>query len=304
MSRKVRERAKKLPHHIMSQCIPELMLFNTEEDKDYYLNLIKVSSVIYRIQIIAYCLMDNHIHLLVHPRGGDISKFMRAINNPYAKYYNKTYGRRGHLFSERFVNIVIKSEAQLLRTSTYIHNNPKDLLWKGYMSIEDYPYSSIKDYVKPKQGRGIANAGYIFSIMGGGWTVAQNHYLSLLEIQSQGDETFEREMEEAFKKGSYESDKMTIIREEESIKVINTIAKRLNVSNTAVRHIKYRKKYRMYKSLLAVSLRIFCDMSLSDMTKEFKGHTSATIGNLAREGYELLEEDQSLFDDITQSLMT
>ena len=262
-----------------------------------------MSSYIYRIQIIAYCLMDNHVHLLVHPRGGDISKFMRAINNPYARYYNKTYERRGHLFGERFKNIIIKDEVQLLRTSTYIHNNPKDLLWKGYRGIEDYPFSSIKDYTKPNQGRGIVDAGYLFSIMGGGWTEAQNHYMTLLEIQSQDHESFEREMEQAFKEGCYYSDKETILRAEESEKVISVIAKMLGVQNAAVRHIKYNTKYKAFKSLLAICLRIFCDMSLNDMTKEFKGHTSATIGHLAREGYQLLERKQSLFDEIVVSLM-
>lgn len=72
--------------------------------------------------------MDNHVYLLIYPQGSNIAKFMRTINNPYAKYYNRTYEGRGHLFSKRYKNIVISDEAQLLRISTYIHNNAKDLL--------------------------------------------------------------------------------------------------------------------------------------------------------------------------------
>ena len=69
--------------------------------------------------------------MLVYPQGSDIAKFMRNNNNPYAKYYNRTYERRGHLFGEGYKNIVIRDEVQLQRTSTYIHNNAKDLLWQG-----------------------------------------------------------------------------------------------------------------------------------------------------------------------------
>ena len=113
MPRTARKRDKNRPHHIMSRSIPELNLFRCEDDKDYYLSLMKTASQIYRITIIAYCLMDNHVHLLVHPYGGDISKFMKNINNTYAKYYNRNYERRGHLYDDRFKNIIIKDEVHL-----------------------------------------------------------------------------------------------------------------------------------------------------------------------------------------------
>lgn len=302
MSRKARVRAKKQPHHIMSRSIPELDLFNGNEDKDYYLNLIKASARMYNVMVMGYCLMDSHIHLLVHPRGADIAKFMRKINNPYAKYYNRTYKRRGHLFGDRYQNIIIQDETHLLRASTYIHNNAKDLLWQGYRSIEDYPYSSIKDYIRPLKGRGIADPTYIFGLMGGGWNKAQNDYMGLLELQSQGDEVFEREMAEAFTKGYYETDKKTILRNQEPEKVINALAKLLSVDNPNVRHIKYANQHKDFKYLIAICLRIFCDMSLSDMTKEFRGHTSSAIGRYANEGYRMLSEQATMYDQIVACL--
>ncbi len=227
---------------------------------------------------------------------------MRKINNPYAKYYNRTYKRRGHLFGDRYKNIIIKDEVQLLRTSTYIHNNAKDLLYKGYRSIEDYPYSSIKDYIRTNQGRGIADPSYIFGIMGGDWNKVQNHYISLLELQNQGDETFERDMEDAFKRGYYKTDKKKIVRDQAPEKVISILAKLLGVNNPNVRHIKYANKHKDFKNLTAICLRIYCDMSLSDMTKEFRGHTSSTIGNYARDGYRYLSEEDTLFNKMIDCL--
>lgn len=304
MSRRPRVREKKRPHHIISRSIPELDLFVDNEDKEIYLNLIKISAKLYQISILAYCLMDTHVHILVHPRGGDISKFMRAINSPYARYYNIKHQRRGHLIGERFTNIIIKDEVHLFRTSTYIHNNAKDLKYLGYKSIEDYPYSSIKDYIRPNEGRGIAKPSYIYALMGGGWTKARNNYRALLEIQTQGMEVFEREMEEDLSKGKYETEKEVYIRNANPKEIISVLSSLLGVENDMVLNVKYIRKYRRYKSLIAISLRIFCDLTLKEMMSFFKGHTTATIGHLAKEGFAELENNKELFALFESALVT
>lgn len=311
MSRRARRKAKKLPHHIMSRGIQEVNLFTCNEDKELYLNLMVVASKIYGIEILSYCIMDTHAHIMVHPRGGDISKFMKSINNPYAKRYNFDYGRKGHLFDGRFKNIVIKNKSQLLRTSTYIHNNAKDLLYQGYKSIKDYPYSSINDFIDPKRGRGIAEPGFIFSMMGGGWKEAMYNYTKLVEIQSQGkeklqqviDESFEEEMLEAFKRGYYITDKKQYIRDAKPEMIISALAKLLDVGNPKLRCVKYRRDNRLFRSMLAISLRIFCDMTLLEMTKIFKNHTASTIGILAKEGYNHLESDNQIILELETMLI-
>lgn len=291
MARTARKKDKNKPHHIMSRSIPELYLFRCNKDKECYLTLMKKAAQIHRITIIAYCLMDNHVHLLVHPYGGNISKFMKNINNTYAKYYNRTYGRRGHLYGDRFKNIIIKDEVHLLRTTTYIHNNPKDLLHKGYKSIEDYPYSSIKDYIKPNQGRGIANPALIFRYMNGDGTKVRNHYRTLLEIQSQGHEQFEKELEEAFKKGCYESEKSPVIaRGLSPEKIIQVLARLMEEEVTELRISKYQRQAQTFKGLLVICLRIFSDMTLKDVGTVLKGYTPSGLCRLSKKGYELLEE--------------
>ena len=291
MSRTARKKDKNRPHHIMSRSIPELNLFNHDEDKEHYLSLMKSASQVYRVTIIAYCLMDNHVHLLVHLNGANIGKFMKNINNPYAKYYNRTYDRRGHLYGDRYKNIIIKDEVQLLRTSTYIHNNVKDLLWKGYRSIEDYPYSSIKDFITPNQGRGIADPSLIFNYMSGEDAKVRNHYRVLLEIQSQGHEAFEKEVEEAFRKGTYISDKQPVVRGVDPKKVLSALAKLLKTNTIELSLVKYRRAEKAYKSLAAISLRIFCDMTLKDLTEIFKCYTTSGIGHLSVEGYKQMMKE-------------
>ncbi len=302
MSRKKRDKAKKLPHHIITRSIPERNLFNDKEDKELFLRLIKEAAKIYRVEILAYCLMDNHVHMLVHPRGGDISKFMFKINNPYAIEYNKKYERRGTLISSRFKNIIIRDLNQLLRTSTYIHNNAKDLLYKGYRSIKDYPYSSICDYINPTKAQKIASPTYIFNRMGGTYNTAHKHYLSLLEIQMQEHDQFEEELKVAMRKGDYKSDKETFDREENPERVISILAKLLSMESDHILHTKYVNKYRTFKGIVAATLRIYCDLSLIEMTKYFKGQTSVTIGRLARIGLEEFELRPNLINRISEAL--
>lgn len=303
MPRQARNKEKKLPHHIISRSIEEVLLFNTDEDKEVYLKLIEYASKLHRIEILSYCLMDNHVHILIHPRGGDISKFMHTINNSYAKYYNRINKRRGHLFSERFKNVVVKGLMQLLRNSTYIHNNVKDLFHKGFTSIKDYPYSSTLDYVEPGQGRGIATPNWIFSQMGLPWLEARNNYLALLEVQSQGRENFEECLKKDFNHTGYKTDKKMILRGIGIDQVIKSVATLLNINNTNIRHIKYIRKYKKYKALLAIILKIYCDLSNSEMTKIFRNHTSTTIGKFCVEGMKLLDEDDMLQNKIDEILI-
>ena len=77
-----------------------------------------------KFSIYAYCLMDNHAHLLINEGEDKISRIMKRINTSYAYYFNKRYGRIGHLFQDRFKSEAIENDAQLFAAVRYIHNNP------------------------------------------------------------------------------------------------------------------------------------------------------------------------------------
>lgn len=302
MPRTARIKDKNRPQHLISRSIPELNLFRVKEDKDDYLNLMKKASRVYRITIIAYCLMDNHVHILVHPNGGDISEFMKNINNTYAKKYNRRYGRSGHLYRDRFKNIIIKDEVQLLRTSTYIHNNPKDLLVRyGYKSVSDYPYSSLKDYLNPSKGSGVADPRLIFEFMSGEGVDVGNHYRVLMDTQCQTDDQFEKELEEAMTKGTYRSKKVPVSRNVSTKKVLSVLSKILEQEEINLTISKYQTNSMVYKSLAAICLRIFGDMTTRDLAKIFKGYSFSSISHLCSRGYYLLEQEK-LYPRIAKAL--
>ena len=78
-------------YHIMVKSIPELKLYNDNEDKDKYLKIIKEKQVLFGFKIYAFCIMSNHGHFIIDSNGADISEIMQSINSKYAFYFNRKY---------------------------------------------------------------------------------------------------------------------------------------------------------------------------------------------------------------------
>lgn len=146
MPRKAREKHPETVYHVMCRSISELLLFQDDEDKDYFLHLLKRYTDKYKCCVYAYCLMDNHLHLHLDPKGFDLSRFMQCLNTAYVWYYNKKYRRHGHVFQGRFESRILGTDEYNLAVSAYIHNNPHDI--EGFSNREEgYKYSSYGIYL-------------------------------------------------------------------------------------------------------------------------------------------------------------
>ena len=94
------------------------------------------------IELLCYCLMPNHFHLLVYQIDeGAMQRLMRGVMTVYSRYFNKKYQRSGSLFESRYKASLITSDTYLFHVSRYIHLNPK--AWRNY------PYSSLRYYAHP-----------------------------------------------------------------------------------------------------------------------------------------------------------
>jgi len=123
-----------------------------------FLDLIRKYQEQYNIKVFAFCLMPDHLHLLVemgkevkslpgeeNTRFQNISDFMQGLNNNYTKYFNNRYDRKGHLFRERFKSALIEKDSSLLKMTAYLHLNPQRL--NIHQEAKDYPYSSYQMYL-------------------------------------------------------------------------------------------------------------------------------------------------------------
>ena len=106
------------------------------------------------VDIVAFCLMPNHFHLLLKERGGNgIRQFTSKVQNGYAKYFNTKNKRTGPVFQGRFQAVLIKSDYQLLHLSRYLHLNPYSAkIVKSLPALLDYHWSSLPQYLDQEKG--------------------------------------------------------------------------------------------------------------------------------------------------------
>ena len=131
--------------HVIVRGIGKQVLFEDNKDRNKFLELLERYRDEINIVIMAYCLMENHVHLLVNTSAKELALFMKKLGISYASYYNKKYDRIGHLFQDRYRSEVITSESGLLKVYSYILNNPE----KAHIARAcDYKWSSYREYGK------------------------------------------------------------------------------------------------------------------------------------------------------------
>ena len=136
-------------------------IFHNDYDKLKFLDILEKKKSENEFDLFAFCLMDNHVHLLLKEKEFSLSRIMKCINVSYALYFNKTYSRVGYLFQDRFKSEIINNEAYLLEVIRYIHNNP---VKAGMVkNSTDYHWSSYNFYITNKDSA-LVNKELILSI--------------------------------------------------------------------------------------------------------------------------------------------
>lgn len=145
MARHARRRSSTGIYHIMLRGIDKRLLFMDDSDKQKFIKGMEKAKELACFKLYGYCLMDNHIHLLIE-ESEDIGTIIKRITVGYVQWHNNKYERIGHLFSNRYLSEPVESEKYLLSVLRYIHQNPvKAMLVK---QVEDYTWSSYKHYLK------------------------------------------------------------------------------------------------------------------------------------------------------------
>lgn len=171
----IRAYASENVYHIYNRGVEKRKIFLDEQDYAVFLHLLKyylspinpnepypfmkfknfsvirprlLTNLEKQIDLIAYCLMPNHFHLILkqHSENG-VTNLLRKVSTTYAMYFNKRYERVGYLFQGPFRAVTVDSDYYLIHLSRYIHLNPSELT--GCLPV-NYPYSSYKHYIGEK----------------------------------------------------------------------------------------------------------------------------------------------------------
>lgn len=131
-------------YHITSRGNEQKAVYRNQRDREKFLSYLESATARYGAVIHAYCLMDNHYHLLLETPSGNLSRIMHHINGAYTAYFNTRHERAGHLFQGRYKAILIDADEYAKELSRYIHLNP---VRAGIVdNPEEYKWSSCQYY--------------------------------------------------------------------------------------------------------------------------------------------------------------
>jgi len=145
MARKQRIHYEGALYHVICRGNNKAYVFDNDETKQNYLDIVKHYKTKFGFNLYCYCIMDNHIHMLIEVATTPLSQIMKCIQQVYTQRYNKSNNRSGHVFEQRYKSILCDKNQYLLGLINYIHMNPvRADLENGI----NYKWSSHRDYIR------------------------------------------------------------------------------------------------------------------------------------------------------------
>jgi len=150
-------------HHIMNRGYDGNYIFFGNQNKSQFLDYLEGASKQMKIRLFAYCVMDNHYHLVLENSNGRMSDFLKLLNGQYGMYYRKMYGGKGYVFQSRFKSTIIENDGYLIQSIEYLLQNP---VRAGIVAdAEEYIWSSV-DYYFSNQKASIVDAEFVSQLFG------------------------------------------------------------------------------------------------------------------------------------------
>lgn len=164
MSRNARQLSSTDTYHVVIRGADHQLLFEEKKDYQKYLEILQLYEAECQFELYAYCLMPNHIHLLIHSPVTSLGSVFRHVSTTYSGWFNAKYNRTGYLQEGRYFSEPVETEKYLFTVLRYIHQNP---IKAGLETVpgETYPWNSFCDYISGIND--IVNIEYILQFLGG-----------------------------------------------------------------------------------------------------------------------------------------
>lgn len=161
MPRAARKKSESGYYHIILRGIGRQILFEDDEDNERFLTTVERYHRELGFELVAWCLMENHVHMLIRDVHDQLDLIMKKIGTSYAYYFNHKYERSGPLFQDRYGSEAIDDDAYLLSVIRYIHRNPEKA---GIAKAREYRWSSYNAFLTP---RGEVDNAKVLEMIGG-----------------------------------------------------------------------------------------------------------------------------------------
>ena len=163
MPRTPRRPAESDIYHVVIRGVGRQIIFEDDADRRCFLAVLREEMGDREGALLAWCLMDNHVHLLMRMALAELSDLMRVLDSTYALIFNKRHDRTGHLFQDRFMSEPVESDSYLLTVVRYIHRNPVEA---GMSRGCDYRWSSYRAYLGGSDESGVTSCELVLEMFG------------------------------------------------------------------------------------------------------------------------------------------
>ncbi|MGR3319415.1 MAG: transposase [Candidatus Anammoxibacter sp.] len=172
-------------YHFTSRGNERNKIFKDDNDRSKFLDILKESLEIYKVELHGYVLMENHFHLILNTPLGNLGRFAQRFNTAYTVYYNRRHKRSGHLYQGRYKAIVVEKDIYLLGLVRYIHLNPVKIkrleIGKQIDFLRRYSWSSHPGYGLLQHRDGFVIYGDVLGYFGGDNKKGRNGYRVFVE---------------------------------------------------------------------------------------------------------------------------
>ena len=277
MARKPRIHVPGGVYHVILRGNSRQDIFFTDPDRDYFYHLLEEGTDRFGYRIHAFCLMTNHVHLLIQVGETPLSKIVHNLTSRYSRLFNKLRGRSGHLFQQRYKAVLVDTDAYLLELARYIHLNP--IRSKLVSDPCRYRWSSYPAYMGRTrylwlttewilgmfgQDLGTARRGFeefIFDGMGQGYR-PDFHGKGIKEERILGQDTFVSEVLKGLKEHMEEPIPVN--------ELIDRVCEYYEVESSSLKSRKRGKRISEARALLALLARDTPSLSLAELGKLIK----------------------------------
>ncbi|MBN1363235.1 MAG: transposase [Syntrophaceae bacterium] len=163
MTRPLRIQYQNAWYHVMNRGRRGESIYHDAQDYQQFMDLLRETNAMWNIKIGAYCLMNNHYHLLLQTPQANLDRCMRHVNGLYTQRFNRRHHVDGQLFRGRYKAILIDVDSYLLEVVRYIHRNP---MRAGIVKYpQNYRWSSYREYIQEAAGGQYLNRNFILEML-------------------------------------------------------------------------------------------------------------------------------------------
>lgn len=192
-------------YHVTHRGVEKRLIFEDDFDRQRYLRRLQQTVENTRVRLYQFCLMPNHVHLVLETPLANVSQFMHRLETAYCIYFNIRHHRSGHLMQGRFGAQLVRGDDYLLRLTRYVHLNPvrtsetRDLpMGIRIDTLLEHKWSSYLGYIGAKSQYSFVDEGPVLALVAGNLAGARRRYRQYVET---GLATCDNEMSELLRSG-------------------------------------------------------------------------------------------------------